>query len=256
MSCSKKEPNVKLRLSVLGALTAFFSTMGSAEAQPLTVDADEWPPFSGSSLPGLGLSLDVITEVLTQAGYDVEPQVVPWARIMNGAESGEFDIIGSLFYDPGLENNLTYSDPYFHTDVLLVQRSGDTKSYSTVDALRPYSIAVGDGFLYQEEFDQADYLNKITVTTTLQAIQMVAFERADLTLDSVDVVNYALSEEDPSLRGKVEIAPGVLASQGIHMAVRNDLEGRDALIADFNRTLESMISSGALSEILAKHVER
>ncbi len=243
----------KLRKLILAAfLGACVPTVSSADT--LTIVADEWPPFSGVSLPGKGISLDVIGEVLKRAGYQVETEVLPWARIMNGATSGQYDAIGSLFFDPELENYLTYADPFYETDVRLVQRAGSDHAFTSVEALRPFSFAVGDGFLYQDEFDRADYLNKVVVTTTLQAVQMVAHARVDLTLDSVDVVNHAVRSDDPSLRGLVEFAPGVLATQGIHMAVRNNLPNRDQVIQDFNTTLAEMRADGSLAKILEKHV--
>lgn len=233
---------------VLGCLASL-----PVSAEPLRIVADEWPPFSGEQLPNKGISLDVISQVLSRAGYEVETEVVPWARIMDGASEGRYDVIGSLFYDRTLEEYLTYSDAFFATDVRLVQRRGDRKAFQTVPDLRPYSIAVGDGFLYSDEFDRADYLNKIVVTTTLQAVQMVAFGRADLTLDSVEVVRYAIQHDAPELDGKVEFAPGVVASQGVHMAVRNDLPNRVQVVEDFNRTLREMERDGSLAAILAKH---
>lgn len=242
-----------------GVLATWISVWGSpavAQTAPLIAAADEWPPFSGASLPGQGMSLDVINAVLTEAGYDVQTEVVPWARIMGDVEIGRFDIIGSLFADPEMETYLIYSDPFYITDVQLVQRTGDSHAYTTVEALRPYTIAVGDGFLYQDEFDRADYLNKVVVTTTLQAIQMVAAGRADLTLDSVDVVRHAIADEDPSLQGRVEFAPGVLARQGIHMAIRRDVENSAQIVADFNAALAAMQSDGRLDTLLARHVQR
>ena len=229
---------------------------GSDDTQVIRLVADEWPPFSGANLPRQGLSLDVVSTVLETAGYQVETEVVPWARIMDGARRNEFDAVGSLFYDPEIATFMAYSDPFYSTEVQLVQRRGDSHSFTTVDALRPYTIAVGDGFLYEDEFDNADYLQKRTVTTTLQALRMVAFERADLTLDSVDVVNYAIATEDPSLADQLTFVPGVMTSQNIHVALRNDFPNVEAVLADFNTTLAAMRADGRLDALLDDHASR
>ncbi|WP_415922759.1 substrate-binding periplasmic protein [Tateyamaria sp. SN6-1] len=230
--------------------------IGTAAAQdaPLVAVADESPPFSGAALPGQGMSLDVIRTVLTEAGHPVETRVVPWARIMGDIKIGRFQIIGSLFRDPELEDALLYADPFYVTDIQLVQRRGAGHSFTTVEALRPFAIAVGDGFLYEDEFDHADYLKKIVVTTTLQAIRMVAVGRADLTLDSVDVIRHAITHQDPSLRTQVSFAPGVLQQQSIHMAIRRDVEGAAQIVADFNATLAAMRADGRLDRLLERHV--
>ncbi|WP_299282317.1 transporter substrate-binding domain-containing protein [uncultured Tateyamaria sp.] len=241
---------------VFAVLFAFQAVLAPLQAQTLSVVADEWPPFSGEALPNGGLSLDVISAVLRRAGYDVDTQVVPWARVIDGAQTGEFDIVGSLFEDAELQTFLSYSDPFFSTDVRLVQRKGDSHSFTTVDELRPFSIAVGDGFVYEADFDRADYLNKVVVTTTLQGVQMVAHGRVDLTLDSVDVIRHAITHDDPALADRVEFAPGVLVSQTLHMGVRHDLEGSTQIIADFNRVLGEMRDDGSLDALLAVHASR
>lgn len=197
--------------------------------------------------------MHVISSVLERAGYQVETVVVPWARIMDGAQRGTYDIVGSLFLTEDLKGHMTYSEPYYTTAVKFLRKSGTAHAFDSLDDLRPYTIAVGDGFLYSEEFDRADYLNKVVVTTTLQCVQMVAHGRADLTLDSEEVIRYALQKEAPALRGEVEFLSAPLAERGIHMAVRNDLPERDTVIANFNRTLREMRRDGSYQEILAVH---
>ncbi|WP_299614617.1 ABC transporter substrate-binding protein [uncultured Tateyamaria sp.] len=243
-----------LHLAMLAVLFAT-SVHASDDKPTIRVVADEWPPFSGVNLPNNGLSIHVISAVFERAGYAVESDVLPWARIMDGARRSEFDVVGSLFYDPSLTEFLYYGDPFYTTNVQLVQRVGGDHVFTSVSELQPYSIAVGDGFLYEDEFDRADYLNKVTVTTTLQALRMVAFERADLTLDSVDVVNYATDTLDPDLSGRLEFVPGVLTSQDIHMAMRTDFPNLEQTLDDFNATLREMRSDGSLAKILAQHVK-
>lgn len=245
-----------VRLFLTGLFFLLFSPAIAKEDQTLVIVADDWPPFSGPTLPEKGMSLHVISHVLREAGYTVESKVVPWARIMDGARRGEFDIIGSLFFDESLEEFLSYGDPFFFTDIQLVQRIDAGHVFTSVRALEPYKIAVGDGFLYENEFDKAAYLDKVTVTTALQAIQMVAFERAELTLDSIDVVNYAIQQLDPSLTSLVEFAPGVLTSQGIHMAVNSNHPEAETILADFNRTLHDMRQDGRLDALVSLHVKQ
>lgn len=243
-------------LAVLGAILLLgASNQADANPKTLTVVADEWPPFSGERLPGKGMSPDVIVQVLHRAGYQAKVAILPWARIMHGARTGtgNFDIVGSLFFDPELTELMTYSQPYVETDVRFVRRVGADVEFSGLDSLRPYSIAVGDGFLYEDKFDRASFLNKIVVTTALQGVQLVAAGRADLTLDSIDVVNYAVSVQDASLQGKVELIEGVLATHGVHMAVMRNVPNGAQIIADFNRALRDMRADGSLDHLIAKH---
>lgn len=243
-------------LILVVAVFSFGLVPTAVNAQAITVVADEWPPFSGAELHNKGISLDVITAVLKRAGYDVKAEVLPWARIMDGARQGEFDVVGSLFYDPEIEQFMTYGDAYFETEVKFVRRKGRNLDYTTLDALRPHSIAVGDGFLYADDFDHADYLNKVVVTTALQGVRMVAFDRADLTLDSAEVIEHAIRSEDPGLLERVEFVDTPLAKRDVRMAVRNNFPGKGKLVADFNRTLKEMRTDGSLDALLAQHRPR
>lgn len=147
--------SVFIRLLMVACLLVSVSP-AVAQQEKLTIFADEWPPFSGESLPNKGISLDVIATVLTQAGYDVETSVLPWARIMEMATANQIDIVGSLFFDPVMTEYVTYAEPFFSTDVRLVQQTGADHAYTSVKDLTPFSIAVGTRFLYQPEFDKAD----------------------------------------------------------------------------------------------------
>lgn len=227
---------------------------GAVSASELLVVADEWAPFSGANLPGKGMSLDVITTVLERAGHDVRSDVVPWARVMKGARDGTYDVVGSLFYDKEIAEFMLYSDPFYETRVKFMQAKGKTHDVTSLEALLPYSIAVGDGFLYEPAFDRSEDLNKVVVTTTQQAVQMVAFERADLTLDSEEVLSFAIRGADTDITDKVDILPHVLASHNIHMAVRRDFPGAAGIVADFNAALAEMRRDGSLDALLGKHV--
>ena len=221
--------------------------------ETIHVVADEWPPFSGANLPGGGISLDVIQTVLQKAGYDVRTEVLPWARIMSGARNGDYDVVGSLFYDAEIETFMRYSDPFCKTEVKFVKKSGTELTVEGLASLGQLSIAVGDGFLYEEEFNRSEALNKVVVTTTLQAMQMVGSGRVDLTLGSVDVLQHTLQTDAPQLVERVEILPYVLATHGLHMAIREDHPNRDEILADFNQTLQSMQEDGSLESLLQKH---
>lgn len=242
---------IRITLLAVAVVSLLSSTVRSQET--IRVVADEWPPFSGEALPGKGISIDVITEVLTRAGYRVESEILPWARIMGEARSGNFDVIGSLFSDPEIAEFMTYGDPFYQTKVQFLRRSGTEHQITEFADLHKFSIAVGDGFLYSPEFDRAKDLNKVVVATALQGIQMVAFDRADLTLDSVEVLEHSIVQSKSDLAERVEFLPFVLTTHGVHMAIRNSHPDAAKVVADFNRVLAKMEGDGSLQRLLSKH---
>lgn len=221
--------------------------------EPITVVADEWPPFSGKGLPEQGVSVDVTSAVLERAGYTVKTAMLPWARIVHGAKSGEYDIVSSVFQDAEMQKYLRYSDPFYATEIRFVQRKGGDITFSSLNSLRSYRIAVGSGFLYDTEFDNADFLNKFEVTTTLQGLRMVASGRVDLTLDSTDVVRHSILRGDPGLMDKLEFLDPALSTRQIHIGVSLSRADHARIISDFNRTLKEMQADGSYDRLLEKH---
>lgn len=239
-------------LSVTLGLLFAFAPPVFAE-QRLLVVADEWPPFSGRDLPNQGISVDVITAVLTRAGYDVTADILPWARIMDGSRQGDYDIVGSLFFDAEIAEYMTYADPFYQTQVKFVAQTGEDVSIGQYSDIAEYSVAVGDGFLYEERFDRDEALNKVVVTTTTQAMNMVAYGRVDVTLDSQEVLAHVTNVVAPDLKDRLIALPFVLAEHAVHMAVRTDLENSAEIVADFNRVLAEMKKDGSLDALLIKH---
>ncbi|MCV3272125.1 substrate-binding periplasmic protein [Roseobacter sinensis] len=240
--------------AIIGAVASLMLSMPPLLAQErLTVVADEWPPFSGESLPGMGISIDVTRAVLTRAGFEVDTAILPWSRVVSGARAGDYDVVTSLFLDDEMQKALTYSEPFFRTEVKFVRKKGAAITYDGLQSLAPYTIAVGTGFLYEPEFDRAEFLTKFEVTTTLQGVQMVAAGRVDLTLDSTHVVTHSILEEDPELLAQIEFLDPSLANQEIHMAVSKRRPDHEQIVASFNAALSEMRADGSLAVLLQKH---
>ncbi len=244
-----------MQFKVLAACLGLFLTFSPAawSKQTINVVVDPWAPFGGEDLRNGGITLDVVRTVLIRAGYRVATHIVPWERAMDGTQRGQYDVLGHLFYLPELEEFVTYSDPFYESEVRFVRRRGTGLKYTGLESLAPYTIAVGAGYLYDPEFDRAEYLRKTEVTSTVQGLRMVAGGRADLTLDSIEVLNYVIAREAPELASQLEVLDNRLAVQPLHMAVRNDLPGRDELIREFNRVLAGMRADGSLEELIARH---
>ncbi|WP_298916890.1 transporter substrate-binding domain-containing protein [uncultured Roseobacter sp.] len=243
---------LKRLLLSCAVLMSLATTPGMAQDSLLIV-ADEWPPFSGQNLPDKGLSLDITRTALTRAGYDVEVAVLPWARIMSGAQTGEYDVITSLFRDPEIQKVMTYSEPFFETTVRFVQRKGGPITFEGLNSLQAYRIAVAAGYVYEEAFDTADFLDKIEVTTPIQGLRMVAAGRVDLTLDSMEVVRHSIRLQDPDILDQIEFLDPALARQEIHMAVSGFRDDHNRIVSDFNAALQEMREDGSLARLLKKH---
>lgn len=73
-----------MRVTVVILLTILaFNTF----AKRITLTTGEWPPFSDSSLPQKGFTVEIVLEAAKAAGYEVELVWYPWTRAIHMAES-------------------------------------------------------------------------------------------------------------------------------------------------------------------------
>lgn len=238
------------------SFAVFWMFCAPAMAQgPIRVVIDEWPPFGGADLPDGGFTMDVTTSVLRRAGYEVEEHIVPFERALAGMESGEFDVLGHVFREPTMDQLVAYTDAFHETEIRFMAQPNLEFTFQELSNLEPYTIAVGAGYLYEPAFDAADHLQKQEVTTTLQAMQMVAKGRVDLSLDSVEVIEYLLRNEAQALRGQIVLKDNSLARREILTGIRKNLPNRDAILAAYNAALAEMRADGTLERINARHLE-
>ncbi|WP_425041047.1 substrate-binding periplasmic protein [Primorskyibacter sp. S187A] len=228
----------------------------SGWAETLRVVADEWPPYSGAELPERGLAMDVVSSVLERAGYGVETRILPWARIMGETEAGEFEVVGTMFFNEERAQQWQFSEPYYLTSVQLIQRTGAGHSFEDIDSLLPLRVAVGAGTYYDQWLIEAEHPDRVGLKTTLQALQMVAAGRVDVAIVSVPVAEYYIRTSAPQLADQLEFAPGVLGLHGIRMAVRRSLERSDDIVLSFNETLAAMRADGSLTSVLDRHLNQ
>jgi len=133
----------------------------------------------------VGLHIDMINNVATQANIKVSFKSYPWKRAMSMVENGEADAITYLGRRPEREK-YTY---YFKGNVLsytrnhfVISRSRDIEYNGDLRDLSGYRIGIVRGFMYGDEFSEADYIKKYRVNKREQMLAMLSKGRLDVAL--------------------------------------------------------------------------
>jgi len=233
-----------------------YSTVAFSDGLRLNVVADEWPPFSTEFSADKGLSLAVIKMALQRAGYEVETNVIPYARALQGIERGTYDVIGSAFYDKKMEAFLHYSDSYYTTAIRVMRQRGSNVTYAQYEDFKQHSIAVGIGYQYSPRFDGDKTLRKVAVPTIWNCLQMLAAGRVDMALESVDVVRYLLNTPaGKELAGKIEFIGPPMGESNIYMGVSKTRADAHVIVDSFNAALATMRADGSYDRLLAQHIK-
>jgi len=71
-------------------------------------------------------------------------------------------------------------------------------------------------------------------------LQMVVYGRADLILNSIDVLKYTIRNDIPELEKKLECFSKPLTSQSVYMGLNKKVADNQVTLKRFNKVLESL----------------
>ena len=240
------------RTLIRGLLLGLLSS-ACAWAEPLLIAANSWPPFTDQRLLNNGLAVDLVSTALSRGGFSSQYIEVPWARVINGVEHGNYDIAITAWFDPAREAFGQYSAPYMSNRIRFLQRKGEHIHFEQLADLLPYSIAVGRGYTYAPAFDRDTRLQKKPVTDFIIAARMLAAGRVQLTLEDEWVAQYYFAHELQDVRDQLEFLATPLAATPVHILVRRSHPQCAAIIDSFNQAIAAMREDGTYQAILKRH---
>ena len=164
----------------------------------MTIGWEPSPPYQWRNENGelTGLDIDVISAVLSKAGYAFEFKKLPWSRILKSAiKNGEIDIAMGATKTLEREAFVHYSDiAYAPWDSVLLVLDDNLGKFSQVKRLSdiintPYTLGITRGHIYSNEY--SELLNNPNFSEKLYtsqredlAIKMLLSKRVDAVLAS------------------------------------------------------------------------
>jgi len=222
-------------------------------APPLRLVANHWEPYTGQGLPYGGVAGRVVQAALLRAGYRSEIAVMPWARALTTAAQGQADGVVAIWSTEERRVALLFSEAYLHNELSLFHRAGLRSVPQSLAELRGYSVGVGRGYDYSDEFLRDQRVQKEPAVAVLPNLLKLARGRVDLVLEDRRIVAYQLSQHGrdyPELQ-QLQAAPEPLMRLPLHFAISRQRADAAEIIERFNRALEAMRRDGSLEQMLA-----
>ncbi|MBN7825947.1 transporter substrate-binding domain-containing protein [Bowmanella dokdonensis] len=237
-------------------------TSCSLAAPSLILVADRWCPYNcdpGSSKPGF--MVEIARRAFARHDIQIEYQILPWNRAVQGTRTGEFDaIVGAALSDAP-----DFVFPVFEQGRMQTSfwaRKNESWRYQDIGSLQGKVLGVSSGYSYGPELDQyiADPQNALYIQVMYgthpigKGLRMLAAGRIDLMLEDESVLRHYLATRGPdlpvTLAGRPSMPPDfanvyVAFSPAMAESVqRAELLGRETA---------AMRQSGELSRILADY---
>jgi len=224
----------------------------SLPAEVLRLAGNVWPPYTDRSLPGEGLSVELIRTALGRGGYQVEYIEVPWERALLGLRNGSYDMINGWPTVKRVDYTLS-SRPFLSNRMRWVQRRESNFRYDGLDSLVGHPIALSRGYMYSDELNEDTPLEKGYAANFVQAAKMVIAGRVDLTLEDERTALFHLERELGHERDALRFVPGEFRRVELSLVVRSDHPRLSDVIVTFNREIAAMVEDGSYAAIFVRH---
>ena len=218
----------------------------------LTIAGKQWPPCIARSLPGQGLSVEIVSAVLVRAGYEVDMVFAPWKRVMKGMKQGEFDVSVATWRSSKREQYLDFSDAYFNNQLVGVKHIESSFELNNLDEALAQSLSLGlmDDYAYSPQIQQ--YPNRRYFKQYNGLFRMIAAKDLDFSLLDQNVAKYYL-EQSPALKNSLQVTTTNLEVKPLHISMIKQHPAAQEVIKDFNRYLKIYLKSNDYRTLLERY---
>jgi polar amino acid transport system substrate-binding protein len=218
----------------------------------LTLAGTQWPPFISRSLPGQGLSVEIVSAVLIRAGYEVDMVFAPWKRVMKGIEQGKYDVSLAIWKSPQREKHMRFSDPYFVNQLVGIHHKDSQLGMADLDDALSHSASLGliDDYAYSPQIQQ--YPNRRYLNQYSALFRALSSKDLDFSLLDRSVARFYL-DRSPSLKKSLQVNTITLETKPLHISMMLEHPSADKVIDDFNQYLKMYLKSQDYRALLDKY---
>ena len=232
---------------LLISLSVFILAVASAVQAPcgdktIVLTSLEWPPYTGSELPGEGMSSEVVRAAFEAVGYTVEIRFYPWKRTVEHGRY-DFDVDGYFpeYVSAEREEYFLFSDVIGTSPLGFVEKKSKPVHWETLRDLFEIPIGTVQGYVNTEEFDLMAKQGTLMVdpsVSDLFNLRKVLAGRLALAVVDVNVFRYLIRSDEHLRRDrdKLQINARLLGVNTLHVCFRKDRTG-ETYLRDFNEGL-------------------
>ena len=200
------------KASRLAGLALLVTGATTSHAETINVCYDHWAPmtiFPSEESSDRGVVIDMLEQIYTSQGYELEYYEVPLARGLDMVAEGLCDMLPEYLYSERLEKDFVFAteETFAYTTAFVIRRD-DPWRYSGIESMKGKRIATGPGWDYSSmSVDYQNYIDDPENSDSVEVIagyddvvdrvfRMIKEGRVDLYADNELVLQYVLNKMD------------------------------------------------------------
>jgi polar amino acid transport system substrate-binding protein len=220
-----------------------------------------YPPFTLKETAEHGVSWELCKAALEKQGYKVSIDFAPWPRAYSDARDGKYDGILIGYWTKERSELFVYPDyPVAFVTTGFFKKKGrkDIRYTGNLRDLSSLDIGVERSASMGEEFDHAEYLQKIFVNEPSRLLKMVYLEHIDVGVAGFEYSKSNLKEIEklPGFEGIIsgtEFMQPPLTRRPAFLMISQKVPDFEQKLKDLNAGFEKIRANGVFRKILIKH---
>ncbi len=212
-----------------------------------------WEPYVGGALPEDGFTAVIVREAFLRAGYRVRIHYMPWTEALQGVLDGKYDAVFPGYYSHKRRKEYVLSTPFERSPLGFYARKELKVKFRTLRDLRSYRIGVVHGYVNTEEFDAADYLEKIESETDAANLGRLVAGEVDLAVADRYTGGWILEHEHPDALAEMEFIDPPLQYKPLYVMFSRRMDHYSVVVDEFNREMRRIKAEGMIGRIRATH---
>lgn len=220
-----------------------------AQTPELTLASDVWPPFTDVE-EEKRIAIDIVREALKRVDVDAYFEIEKFDEVVSGINKGLFDGSAALWFTKEREEELIFSDPYLHNQLILVARKGTDVSAKSFNDLGEVKFGLVENYAYGDKIKEANNLEIIKGKNDQKNLERLLSSKVDYILVDALLINYMLKFQMNDVSEFLEIGSTPIITQPLHFALSKDVKNAHEIITAFNTEIDKMIVDGAYHDLL------
>lgn len=189
----------------------------AAQESEVLIAASDWASFTGASMDGGGLLVEIATRAFSRAGIRTRIEYMPWKRALDSARAGMYDGLAGASFAPDRARYFHYPQYSFVSKLVLFARRDKPRTYEKLEDLCPATVGVLRGSFVVGLLEAAPCLKLDLADDVITNVRKLVRGRIDLVAESEASVYHYLRKTMPYEAGTVAAVEPALADDPVYI---------------------------------------
>ena len=160
-----------------------------------------------------GFHIELIQNAAKLIPLTVKFESVPWKRAIQMLKNGEGDALSYISKNAEREKYAFFLDDNILTEshyhfLINHKRKEELHFSGSIEDLAQYTVGIQRGYAYSDEFQQAQYINKVTFNSVKQMTSLITANRIDFAILTIE--EYSAQKDNDNFKDIAILSPALV----------------------------------------------